>query len=52
MNRSAGLPARLVGNGRRRAVPEAGAPILRLIRAVSRSVRSRRLPMNLKKKLV
>ena len=25
--RSAGLPARLVGNGRRRAVPEAGAPI-------------------------
>jgi hypothetical protein len=31
MNRSAGLEARLLGNARRRAVPEAGAPILRFM---------------------
>jgi hypothetical protein len=46
MNRSAGLPARLAGNGRRRAVPEAGAPFARFMGTVSRSARNTGLPMN------
>ncbi len=37
MNRSAGLPARRVGNGHRRTVPEAGAPIARFMGGISRS---------------
>jgi hypothetical protein len=52
MNRSAGIPARLVGNGRHRAVPEAGAPILRFMRAVGRSARNKGLSMNREAKLV
>ena len=44
-NRSAGLLARLVGNGRHRAVPEAGAPIVRFMLLV-RGNKSWMLPMH------